>query len=479
TAQILASGPTIHDVAVVDTSAMSATIAWATNEPATTEVRYGTTAASLTRDANTSDLVTSHAITLTNLAPDTAYVFEVTSRGRLANATTDTNGGGLYHLQTTPLGDVLLVIGGNSFTPERETSYLSALRSNGWTASVWHVADLGPPDLTILQGRRAVIWQVSLEQYPPFNATERDLVKRYLDGGGRLIVSSHDAAWALSDPNSTFRTPASAAWVHGVLKATFVCDPGSIARVAAILDAALRWLVSAASSGLDRDHPDVNITSPNGGVFAGPMLAVDWTAAAYGPGVGIADFTLDASSDGGQTWTSVATLPGSVRSYTWNLGATTNGDRYRLRITARDDGTPALSATDVTQRTFTIERPNGDAEGPVLWAGSVRIAPLPPGAALSVTFVATADDRTHGGSAIAAAELFLQIARPPAGATGQGISMSASDGGFDGAVENVTWQEGLTSAPGMTCVWIHARDAAGNWGPYDSRCFVVINAGPD
>src|SRR5207244_12398885 len=49
----------------------------------------------------------------------------------------------------------------------------------------------------------------------------------------------------------------------------------------------------------------------------------------------------------------------------------------------------------------------------------------------------------------------------------------------DGTVENVTWQEGLTSAPGTTCVWIHARDAAGNWGPYDSRCFVVINAGPD
>src|SRR5207302_196522 len=54
------------------------------------------------------------------------------------------------------------------------------------------------------------------------------------DGRGRLIVSSHDAAWALSDPNSTFRTPASAAWVHGVLKATFVCDPQSIASVAGI-----------------------------------------------------------------------------------------------------------------------------------------------------------------------------------------------------------------------------------------------------
>src|SRR5207244_10990103 len=243
--------------------------------------------------------------------------------------------------------------------------------------------------------------------------------------------------------------------------------------------AARRCRGAASPCALDRHQPDVNITPPNGGVFAGPTLAVDWTAAAYGPGVGIVNFTLDASSDGGQTWTSVAPLPGSVRAHTWNLGGTTNSDRYRLRITARDDGTPALSAADVTQRTFTIERPNGDAEGPVLWAGSVRIAPLPPGAALLVTFSATAYDRTRGGSAIAAAELFLQVAQPPAGATGQGIQMSASDGGFDGVVENVTWQEGLTSGPGTTCVWIHARDTAGNWGPYDSRCFVVINAGPD
>src|SRR2546430_13001385 len=73
----------------------------------------------------------------------------------------------------------------------------------------------------------------------------------------------------------------------------------------------------------------------------------------------------------------------------------------------------------------------------------------------------------------------LQVAPPPTGATGQGLPMSASDGGFDGEVENVSWQEGLTSGPGTTCAWIHARDAAGNWGPYDSRCFVVINAGPD
>jgi hypothetical protein len=105
--------------------------------------------------------------------------------------------------------------------------------------------------------------------------------------------------------------------------------------------------------------------------------------------------------------------------------------------------------------------------------------PNPPGAALLVTLSATADDRTRGGSAIAAAELFLRNSQPPPGASGQGLPMSASDGAFDGPQESVTWQDALPFAPGVACVWIHATDAADNWGPYDSKCFVVINAGPD
>src|SRR5205823_2347099 len=98
--------------------------------------------------------------------------------------------------------------------------------------------------------------------------------------------------------------------------------PASPTR-AAILDGTLRWLMSTAASGLDRDHPDVALTAPNGGVFQRPSLS--------------------------------------------------------------------------------IARPGGDLQGPVLWAGSIRIDPLPPGGALPVTFTATVDDRARGGSDIAAA----------------------------------------------------------------------------
>ncbi|HEX9341715.1 MAG TPA: S8 family serine peptidase [Thermoplasmata archaeon] len=588
-AHVLASGPTIHDVRATDIGTFSASLRWATDVPASGEVRYGTSPDSLNLNARAPSLLLDHAITLSSLSPDTVYYFAIESRTRLGNATTDSNGGLAYAFRTAPLGDVLLVIGGDSFPPEREASYAAALNDNAWTWSLWRVADLGLPPLALLQSRRAVIWQVGLEQYPPFNASSRSLVKAYLDGGGRLLVSSHDSAWALASPDSTFSTPETVAWVGGVLKATFDCDPLSIGAVkgvngdpisgaygagvpytphrdggaddqfapvaaggtattvwtdsqvvspsppapqcqqnrpdalrwvsssanvtsgvgvwsgtpsrlvyfafeltsvdstltnlnlgsttrAAILDASLRWLVSASATTLDRDHPDVAITSPPGGVFSGSSIAVAWSATAYGSGVGIAGFTLESSADGGQTWTTIATpLPGD-RSFTWDIRAVPNGDRYLLRIRAQDDGTPSLSAADSTDTTFAIERPGGDADGPILWAGSVRVDPRPPGAGFLTTFTATADDRARGGSGIAAAELFLQTPAPIPTDSGTGLAMIAVDGAFDSSVENVSWQGDLAVGVGSTCAWIDALDTSGNWGPFMSTCFPVIFA---
>ncbi|HKW42677.1 MAG TPA: fibronectin type III domain-containing protein, partial [Thermoplasmata archaeon] len=586
-ATILASGPTIHDVRVTDIGSRSATVHWTTDEPASAEVRYGTSPSALTSTANLSELRVDHAIALTGLAADMLYYFDASSGGRLGNTTLDANSGSDYSFHTAPMGDILLVVGGSSFPPEREASYAAALDGTGWTWSVWRVADDGLPPLSVLRAARAVVWQVGLEQYPPFNTTARALVKSYLDGGGRLLVSSHDTAWSLGNASSPFASPESEAWVRGVLKATFSCDPVTISGTngvasdpisgaytggvpytphrdggaddqittnaaggtsstvwtdgnlvqgcannrpvglrwvsssangtagtgawggapsrlvyfafeltgldttsttnlnpnsptrAVVLDAALRWLVGTATSTLDRDHPDVAITSPNGGTFTGSTIAVNWTANAYGTGIGLANFTLRASADGGQTWSGLATLPGTARSYLWTLGSTPNGNRYRMAIVAQDDGTPSLSGENQTAATFAINRVGGDNVGPVLWAGSVRVAPKPPGAGALATFTATADDRSSGGSSIGAAELFLRTAPPAPGDTGTGLAMTAVDGTFDTATENVSWQGGLAAPPGVSCGWIHALDVAGNWGPYGSVCFVVISIGPD
>src|SRR3989442_10501380 len=315
--------------------------------------------------------------------------------------------------------------------------------------------------------------------FPPFNASARALVQRYLDRGGRLIVSSHDTAWALGSSSSPFATPETESWVRAVLKATFVCDPLTIGQVkgvssdpisgaytgggvvytphrgggtdaqpaptaadgtastdwtdglvqsqprgplcaqnqpiglrwvssspngtvgqgawggtpsrlayfafeipgidstatnlnptsptrAAILDAALRWLASVSTAALDRDHPDVNVTAPNGGVFSSPSIQLLWTATAYGAGVAISNFTLSFSEDGGVTWNPIVGLPGSARSYMWDVNTLPNGPRYPVLIATQDDGTPSLGGSDVTDGTFSLARPAGDTEGPTL-----------------------------------------------------------------------------------------------------------------
>jgi len=57
----------------------SATIAWTTNVPTTSLVNYGTSAGSLTLNASSSSLVTTHGLTLTGLATGTTYYYTVTS----------------------------------------------------------------------------------------------------------------------------------------------------------------------------------------------------------------------------------------------------------------------------------------------------------------------------------------------------------------------------------------------------------------
>jgi len=584
TARVAALGPTISNVTADRVDATSAEIRWITDTQTDSEVVYGTSPGNLAFSANDTLLRVDHAIVLKGLAPDALYTYDVVSRAAVGPATRDANGGRHYTFRTPPFGDVLLVIGDDSFPAEREASYAAALDGFGWTWSAWHVADLGLPPLAVLQGRKAVIWQVGLEQYPTFNASAQALVQAYLDGGGRLLVFSHDTSWSLGSTTSPWYNATNAAWLRGVLKASFICDPTSITAVlgtggdpvsgaytagvpytphrtggaddeitayglggtasvawldggvsgcggatdiglrwsssaangtagigvwggtpsrleysafeltsvdtndtdlrpnstvrAQILDNALRWLVGVSPSALDRDHPTVALLAPGGGVYTGSDLRINWTANAFGPGIGLGGFTLYDSPDGGQTWSLLGAAGGTARSAIWNLTAVLNGNAYRIRVVAVDNGTPALTGEATGNATFTINRTRGDFLGPALEAGSLRLNPDPPGAAAEVTVNATADDARSGASRIAGAEFFFTPTTPPA-ANGTGIPMFAGDGAFDELRENLTWNGPLALAPGSSCVWVHAEDAAGNWGPFNVTCFVVLNVGPD
>ena len=93
-----AQGPTICDVKAVNIGNTSATITWATSEPANSTVNYGdTTALGLT--ASDSANVTDHSITLTDLTPAALYYYEISSSNAGGNATDDNCGS--YYTFTT------------------------------------------------------------------------------------------------------------------------------------------------------------------------------------------------------------------------------------------------------------------------------------------------------------------------------------------------------------------------------------------
>ncbi|WP_255436511.1 N,N-dimethylformamidase beta subunit family domain-containing protein [Tessaracoccus sp. MC1756] len=82
------AAPVISDVAATPATNGTAEVSWTTDEPATTRVLYGTSAASLTQVAESSSLVTAHGITLQGLDPSTTYYYRVVSADAAANSAT-------------------------------------------------------------------------------------------------------------------------------------------------------------------------------------------------------------------------------------------------------------------------------------------------------------------------------------------------------------------------------------------------------
>ena len=80
--------PVISNITATPIDATSGFTAWTTDEVSDSQVAYGLSPASLTGSIAQSQNVTSHAVSLTGLAPDTTYYYRVTSTDGSANTST-------------------------------------------------------------------------------------------------------------------------------------------------------------------------------------------------------------------------------------------------------------------------------------------------------------------------------------------------------------------------------------------------------
>jgi len=219
-----------------------------------------------------------------------------------------------------------------------------------------------------------------------------------------------------------------------------------------ILDKTIVWL-------LGRPRPTVTVTFPNGGEgFTYDSANINWTET-VGPGRTIAQRIVEYSTDGGDSWTTVSTSAGPS-PYVWDLTTVPNTVNGLVRVRLVDDGTPALGASDQCNAAFTINRGAiGDAQGPVVVAGTIESAPNPIVRGNPATLTARVTDQFTGGGTVSAAEWsYGTVPRPP----GMGHAMTGAFGtttvDVSGALDTSPF------FPGLRPLWIRARDAAGNWG---------------
>ena len=139
---------------------------------------------------------------------------------------------------------------------------------------------------------------------------------------------------------------------------------------------------------------------------------------------------------------------------------------YYYVVTAVDTSGNEGEASDEASGTT-----SADDLGPV--TSNVVADPNPTNGAAFVTLTADVSDATTGNSTIVAAEYFVDTI----GADGSGTPMSASDGAFDSATEEVTASIDISGwAVGQYTLYVHGKDAAGNWGATESVVLDVTEA---
>jgi len=137
--------------------------------------------------------------------------------------------------------------------------FTDALDAAGVTWSSWNAQALGGPDALDLGAFARVVWNT--EPAPSgFSPDERDALGAYLAGGGDLLLSGQDLGYALCDPLSASRTPATLAWYEQHTGATYVADDAYASNVSGVggdpVGDGLAFSLVGGDGADNQDYPD-------------------------------------------------------------------------------------------------------------------------------------------------------------------------------------------------------------------------------
>lgn len=190
TARVDVQPPLISNVSAAPKVA-SSTILWSTNEAASSEVLFGTSADALTSTVTAAALVTAHAAVLSGLLPRTTYYYQVRSRDSAGNVFTDPT---IRSFETAAPAPILFVDDDQGASYER--FYTAALQANGYSYDSWNVSTLAAtPTAQDLAPYGVVIWNTGYDFSSAgagLAVNEQNAIASYLDGGGRIYISGQD-----------------------------------------------------------------------------------------------------------------------------------------------------------------------------------------------------------------------------------------------------------------------------------------------
>jgi hypothetical protein len=239
TALVDATAFTISQVRATSIVQLAATINWTTSDGGSSKVYYGTTPSLGLTSAFDPNLVTNHAVLLTNLTANTTYYYDVESQDARGNTVRDDNGGRHYTFTTGTAPDVYLVIGDSSTPAENVTRYFNAFNRHGWTFD-YNINDVtGDPPLgnktSGLRSYPVVWWNAGEEQYPVFSDAQISLFKSLHNSGARIAAAAHDAVWDLASGQSgSHTTTTTRNFIQDYLHEAYQNDPPDINYVGGV-----------------------------------------------------------------------------------------------------------------------------------------------------------------------------------------------------------------------------------------------------
>jgi FtsP/CotA-like multicopper oxidase with cupredoxin domain len=270
----------------------------------------------------------------------------------------------------------------------------------------------------------------------------------------RTMVAETIAPGQSADVLVTMPAPTAASTKYALYDASMTLNNSSASGIGGML----AFIDAIGTAGADTVGPITSSVALN--TTSGVLTASVSDATTGGANVTAAEYFIDTPGPAGTGVVMTGTFGTSTVSVTAPPVPLASGS-HTIYVRGRDSVTPVPNWGAFSSVSYSI-----DAAGPI--TSALVLNPNPSNGTVSVALTGTASDAATGNGNVTAAEYFLGAP----GANGTGVTVARNL-----TAATVSLSATIPAGPGGV-ISVHARDAAGNWGPFATITRVVDGTGP-